>query len=111
MVLDTPLDDYDYETSTIPTARRNSGTRGGQSSRRTSSGQRRTSSGRRRPEREDRSRRQLTPLRKSAGDVCCQEKSSEEEKEKKSTASYRYFSCDSCDRWIDHVSVFVSMVM
>ena len=31
----------------------------------------------------------------------------EEEKEKKSTASYRYFSCDSCDRWIDHVSVFV----
>lgn len=39
---DTPLDDYDYQTSTIPTARRNSGTRGGQSSRRTSSGQRRT---------------------------------------------------------------------
>lgn len=58
---DTPLDDYDYQTNTIPTARRNSGTRGGQSSRRTSSGQRRTSSGQRRPEREDRSRRQLTP--------------------------------------------------
>lgn len=58
---DTPLDDYDYQTSTIPTARRNSGTRGGQSSRRTSSGQRRTSSGQRRPKREDRSRRQLTP--------------------------------------------------
>lgn len=57
---DTPLDDYDYQTSTIPTARRNSGTRGGQSSRRTSSGQRRTSSGQRRPG-EDRSRRQLTP--------------------------------------------------
>ena len=38
---DTPLDDYDYQTSTIPTARRNSGTRGGQSSRRTSSGLRR----------------------------------------------------------------------
>ena len=58
---DTPLDDYDYQTSTIPTARRNSGTRGGQSYRRTSSGQRSTSSGQRRPEREDRSRRQLTP--------------------------------------------------
>ena len=42
-----------------------------------------------------------------AQETSCQEKSSEEEKEKKSTASCRYFSCDSCDRWIDHVSVFV----
>ena len=59
---DTPLDDYDYQTSTIPTARRNSATRAGQTSRRTSSGQRRTSSGQRRPERSDRSdRRQITP--------------------------------------------------
>ena len=90
---DTPLDDYDYQTSTIPTARRNSGTLGGPVLSQDSSGQRRTSSGQRRPEREDRSRRQLIP--QEAGDVF-QEKSSEEEKEKKSTASYRYFSCDSC---------------
>ena len=58
---DTPLDDYDYQTSTIPTVRRNSDTRGGQTSRGTTSGQRRTASGQRRSEREDRARRQLTP--------------------------------------------------
>ena len=50
---------------------------------------------------------EIKKVMKSAPDKIFIEMARGEEKEKKSTASYRYFSCDSCDCWIDHVSVFV----